>query len=97
MRELREELNIDATIGAEVARYVHNYPRGTTVHLLFYKVTTFRGEPSCRAFEQISWEILDKLPDIDFVDGDLDFVLRLGSGEFQLALTPPTIPLSQPL
>lgn len=89
VRELREELNIEATVGAEVARYVHNYPSGTTVHLLFYEVTMFLGEPVCRAFEQISWEILDHLPDIDFLDGDLDFVRRLASGEFRSNLNPP--------
>jgi hypothetical protein len=73
-------------VGTEVARYVHNYPSGTTVHLLFYAVTNFKGEPASRAFEQISWEFLDRLPEIDFLDGDLDFVRRLASGEFHAAL-----------
>jgi 8-oxo-dGTP diphosphatase len=88
VRELREELNIEATVGPEVARYVHNYPSGTTVQLLFYAVTTFRGEPDSRAFEQISWEVLERLPEIDFLDGDLDFVRRLANGEFRATLNP---------
>jgi 8-oxo-dGTP diphosphatase len=82
VRELREELAIEATVGHEVARYSHHYPGGTTVQLLFYAVTDFTGTPDCRAFEQISWQALTALPALDFLDGDVDFVRRLASGEF---------------
>ncbi len=56
VRELREELAIEASAGHEIARYSHSYPSGTTVQLLFYAVTEFTGTPDCRAFEQISWQ-----------------------------------------
>jgi 8-oxo-dGTP diphosphatase len=82
VRELREELAIEATAGHEIARYSYNYPSGTTVHLLFYAVTEFTGTPDCRAFEQISWHALTSLPSMDFLDGDIDFVRRLAGGEF---------------
>jgi hypothetical protein len=45
-------------------------------------VTEFTGTPDCRAFEQISWQALSALPTLDFLDGDIDFVRRLASGEF---------------
>jgi len=82
VRELREELEIEASAGQEIARYSHSYPSGTTVQLLFYAVKDFTGTPACRAFEQISWQTLAALPTLDFLDGDHDFVRRLASGEF---------------
>ena len=82
VRGLREELAIEASAGHEIARYSHSYPSGTTVQLLFYAVTEFTGTPDCRAFEQISWQALSALPTLDFLDGDIDFVRRLASGEF---------------
>src|SRR6516162_6579987 len=35
-RELREELNIGAKIGCELARYEHDYASGSRIHLLFF-------------------------------------------------------------
>jgi 8-oxo-dGTP diphosphatase len=85
-RELREELCIDASIGAEIARYQHDYPGGTSVLLLFYAVKAFVGEPACLVFEQIEWAPLDSLPKYDFLDGDVDFVRRIARGEFKAML-----------
>jgi 8-oxo-dGTP diphosphatase len=81
-RELNEELEIRATVGYEIARYQHSYPGGTTVLLLFYAVRDFTGEPASRAFEQIHWASLSTLPEIDFLEGDVDFVRRIARGEF---------------
>ena len=82
VRELREELKIEAQIGGELARYEHNYPSGSRVHLLFFIVNDFEGEPEGRVFEQICWTDLPALPELDFLDGDIDFVRRLARGEF---------------
>lgn len=82
VRELREELQIDAIVGSELARYEHAYPSGSRVHLLFFAVPEFTGEPNGRVFEQICWTALDALPALDFLDGDLDFVRRLSRGDF---------------
>lgn len=82
VRELREELQIEATVGSELARYEHEYPGGSRVHLLFFAVQEYSGEPRGRVFEQICWADLDKLPKFDFLEGDLDFVHRLARGEF---------------
>jgi 8-oxo-dGTP diphosphatase len=86
-RELREELCIEATVGAEIARYQHDYPGGNSVLLLFYAVKSFVGEPACLVFEQIEWAALEALPDYDFLDGDLDFVRRIARGEFSNMLS----------
>jgi 8-oxo-dGTP diphosphatase len=87
VRELLEELQIRATIGTELARYEHDYPTGSRVHLLFFVVTEFSGEPTARVFEQISWADVHSLPKLDFLDGDLDFVRRLARGDFDHQLS----------
>ena len=82
VRELREELQIEAEVGNELARYEHDYPNGSRVHLLFFAVPGFAGEPRGRVFEQIQWTALANLPTLDFLDGDVDFVRRLSRGDF---------------
>ena len=82
IRELREELQIEAKIGDELARYEHDYPSGSRVHLLFFVVKEYSGQPVARVFEQISWVDLTALPGIDFLEGDIDFVKRLARGDF---------------
>lgn len=86
VRELHEELQITAKIGSELARYEHDYPGGNCVHLLFFAISEFAGEPAARVFEQILWIDLHSLPALDFLEGDLDFVRRLSRGDFALRL-----------
>jgi 8-oxo-dGTP diphosphatase len=86
VRELREELQIEAKIGVELARYEHDYPSGSRVHLLFFVVKEFAGPPVSLVFEQISWVNLAALPAVDFLQGDIDFVKRLARGDFNKQL-----------
>lgn len=83
-RELEEELGIQAHIGSEVVRYMWSYPKRATILLMFYRVLDFGGEPQALAFERIAWEAPSRLPEYDFLDGDVDFVRRLAAGEFRL-------------
>ena len=76
-RELREELAIAATIGAEVARYGYTYPERGPIQLIFYRVTEFAGEPQNLIFAQICWERIENLPNYDFLEGDVEFVRTL--------------------
>jgi 8-oxo-dGTP diphosphatase len=82
-RELEEELGIRATIGREIVRYEFAYPRRRPILLLFYRVRSFTGVLANRIFEQIRWEKPERLPDYDFLDGDLDFINRLSRGEYR--------------
>jgi 8-oxo-dGTP diphosphatase len=86
IRELWEELCIHATIGSELARYQHQYPNGSRIHLLFFAVVGFSGEPAGTVFERISWVNLEELAALDFLEGDLDFIRRLARGDFSLQL-----------
>ena len=76
VRELREELGIEAQIGEEIERYEFSYSVQPT-HLIFFRVTEFAGEPANLEFAQISWAERRKLAEYDFVEGDVDFVKRL--------------------
>ena len=84
-RELREELGITAEIGEELARYEHHYPGKTAILLMFFRVSVFSGEPTNHVFESIRWEARHRLPEYDFLDGDVDFVRRLARGLYSAA------------
>jgi 8-oxo-dGTP diphosphatase len=86
VRELEEELKIRAYVGTELARYEHDYSSGTRIHLLFFTIDKFEGEPEGQVFEQIQWQDLRVLPTLDFLEGDIDFVRRLARGEFDRQL-----------
>jgi len=81
-RELREELAIDAQVGAEIVRYEHSYPGRAPILLIFYRVTQFAGAPANVVFETMEWSKLSGLSSYDFLDGDIDFVRRLARGEY---------------
>ncbi|MEZ5403344.1 MAG: (deoxy)nucleoside triphosphate pyrophosphohydrolase [Bryobacteraceae bacterium] len=83
-RELKEELDIDAEVGAELDRYRYQYPGRPPIDLIFFRVDRFEGEPRNLAFNEIRWESPAKFPEIDFLDGDTDFVIRLAHGKLLL-------------
>ena len=76
-RELREELQIDVAIGALIHTETVQYPDSPAIHLEFYQVTEFSGDPVNLEFEQIVWEDRQNLAAYDFLEGDIPFVKRL--------------------
>jgi 8-oxo-dGTP diphosphatase len=84
VRELREELLIDARVAEEVVRYEYQYPSRSPILLIFHRVECFEGEPQSAEFQQIRWEQTARLPQYDFLDGDRDFIRRLARGEFRV-------------
>jgi mutator protein MutT len=76
-RELREELGVEAVIGEEMDSYEVRYGDGFRAQLHFYRVTQIQGEPRNLDFEQIVWERPERLPDYDFLEGDVSFVARV--------------------
>ena len=79
VRELREELAIEARIGDEIERYDFSYSAGHVTRLIFFQVTEFTGEPANLDFAQIAWVERRRLPEYDFLEGDVEFVRRLAS------------------
>jgi len=80
-RELEEELGIEATIGNEVARILHEYPSGGAVELRFFEVHNYRGEVENRIFREIRWVDRSELPALDFLEADLGLVKDLAAGK----------------
>jgi 8-oxo-dGTP diphosphatase len=81
-RELDEELGIDATVGDEVTRIVHNYSGGGSVELRFFAVHEYKGEIENRIFKDVRWAERTELPSYDFLEADLGLVKDLANGKF---------------
>jgi 8-oxo-dGTP diphosphatase len=79
-RELLEELGIAAVIGDEIEAYDFRYGDGPVTHLRFFRVSSFSGEPCNLDFARIVWEDSRRLPEYDFLEGDVEFVHRLAAG-----------------
>src|SRR5215472_18350320 len=80
-RELEEELGIDAEVGSEVARIVHEYPGGGAVELRFYEVHNYKGEIENRIFRDMRWVKRSELTKLDFLEADLGLVKNLAAGK----------------
>ena len=80
-RELREELGIQAVIGAPVTRIRHNYRHGGAVDLQFFVVREFTGELDNQIYQQIRWVRLQDLPSYDFLAADRGLVKDLAAGK----------------
>lgn len=79
-RELEEELGIRAMIGAEIVRYAHEYPGRPPILLVFFRVEEFAETPVNREFADMVWEVPQRLPEYDFLEGDVEFVRSYFAG-----------------
>lgn len=85
VRELREELAIDAKVGAEIHRTKHKYAEmPSAIELVFFAATIESGEIDNRIFERIAWVAPQKLPEMDFLEADREFISKLATGDIQL-------------
>jgi 8-oxo-dGTP diphosphatase len=80
-RELDEELGIDAKIGEEVLRMIHEYPGGGSVELRFFVVHDYHGEIENKIFRDVQWAPRSELPKYDFLEADLPLVRDLAGGK----------------
>jgi 8-oxo-dGTP diphosphatase len=79
-RELKEELGIEASIGAEVFRLRHRYP-DRYVEVIFFRVDSFTGELRNWVFESIAWAERTTLGSYEFLEADREMVARIARGE----------------
>lgn len=80
VRELEEELGIQAEVGDEIDSYLIRYGDGPLTRLIFYRIPSFAGEPRNLDFEQIRWESPENFARYDFLEGDRQFIDRLAAG-----------------
>lgn len=76
-RELREELGIEAAIGAELWRTEHAYPGRPPVVLAFFRVDDFAGELRNLVFAELRWVRPAELAALDFLEADRELIQRL--------------------
>jgi 8-oxo-dGTP diphosphatase len=81
IRELDEELGINAEIGPRVAQLRHRYRNGAAIDLQFFSVRSFGGEIENRIFNEIRWSSLRDLPTLDFLAADLSLIRDLAEGK----------------
>jgi len=77
-RELFEELDIVAIVGARVFSVTHTYP-DRTIELHFYRCD-FEGEPKAMLGQDLQWIERARLRDLPFPEADAALVHRLADG-----------------
>lgn len=81
VRELREELGTESTIGRELFRTRHRYREfGSELELIFFQANVDRSAPLQNlVFEGFEWADPSALPQYDFLQADEEFVALLAS------------------
>jgi 8-oxo-dGTP diphosphatase len=74
VRELREELEVDAVVGQRLGGDV---PIGDTAVLRVYTATLLRGEPALVDHDEHRWLAADQLGDVAWIPVDLPLVHEL--------------------
>lgn len=81
IRELREELGIEAVIGPRITQLRHRYRNGAAIDLQFFIVREFAGPLENRIFNDVRWSSLTALPAFDFLAADLTLIRDLADGK----------------
>jgi len=86
VRELREELGIEAVIGREIFRTRHRYRESQSeLELIFFlAIVDDAAFLQNLAFEKFEWADVSTLPQYDFLPADREFVGLLASRSIQL-------------
>ena len=79
VRELREELDVEAIVGKELFRTRHRYRESPKqLELIFFQASIRPNAPLRNlVFETFEWANPSELPRYDFLQADLEFVERL--------------------
>ena len=77
VRELREELEIDAVPGEEFLIQDWNYgDQAYRIH--YFLVSSYSGDPVNNTFEQLAWLSPAELLRMDILEGNRDAIVRIG-------------------
>jgi len=79
VRELREELSVEASLGEEFLRYEFSYPGKKPIELIFYWIEAYEGELKDAFFAETRWVAPRGLSDLDFLEGDVQIVAELAN------------------
>jgi mutator protein MutT len=85
VRELREELAINAQIGPEVFRMKHAHEElREPLELIFLLASAPSDQIQNRVFEKIVWRTPESLPELDFLPADRELITKLANGTVPL-------------
>jgi len=80
VRELREELDVAATVGRVLHRVGHRYD-DRFIDITFLEVTAIDRAPANRVFAELRWIPVEELEAVDFLAADRDFIAALRARE----------------
>jgi 8-oxo-dGTP pyrophosphatase MutT (NUDIX family) len=86
-RELREELGVEAVVGAEVFRTRHRYAElGEEIELIFFSVVVKVAAVRNIVFESMEWRAAEALGELNFLPADREFAGKLARREIVAAV-----------
>jgi len=83
IRELKEEFDIDITVGEYIGSNIHTYDFGT-IELMVYRTFWEKGDFRLLDHEEIRWVFPHELEQFDFAPADTAFVEQLINGTIQI-------------
>ena len=75
-RELREELDIEATINQKIMKYSHRF-KNTIYEISFFEINKFTGSIKKNVHDDLQWIELASLKKYRFISGDLLLIDRI--------------------
>ena len=76
IRECREEIAVELSVGDVFMEVLHEYP-DLTVHLTLYNASIARGTPRKLEHNDIRWITPDEIPDYDFCPADVEILAAI--------------------
>ena len=76
IRECREELDIELSVGDVYMEVVHEYP-DITVRLTLFKAEIAAGEPKLIEHNDLRWITPAEIPDYDFCPADTEILKKI--------------------
>jgi 8-oxo-dGTP diphosphatase len=81
VRELREELAIEAVVGSLLHEKTAHYANGGTFAVAYYRIESWSGEIRNQVFADLHWVYPGDLMDYDILAGNREFCERLAAGD----------------
>ena len=81
IREIREELGVEISVGELVEEIAHDYPE-KSVHLKFFRCRLLSGEPRAIDCAAVNWVGKGQLGDFEFPAADEQLLAKLKNDEF---------------
>lgn len=80
IRECREELAVELSVGDVFMEVLHEYP-DLLVRLTLFNSAIVSGEPQMLEHNDIQWITVEQIPDFDFCPADVDILKKLMEGK----------------